>query len=81
MTARDAKAAQSIHDPLERVQQALPAAPEIVDGDLVRCPIAPYLFRARTLGGSLLLEPVGAQRRHLELRPKAAVARSSRPST
>jgi hypothetical protein len=33
---------------------------EVADGDLVRCGLAPYLFRARRDGGAMLLEPVGA---------------------
>ena len=31
---------------------------EIADGDIVRCDIAPYFFRARTSGAALLLEPI-----------------------
>lgn len=31
---------------------------EIADGDIVRCDIAPYFFRARTCGAALLLEPI-----------------------
>jgi hypothetical protein len=33
---------------------------EVADGDLVRCGLAPYLFRVRRDGGAMLLEPVGA---------------------
>ena len=32
-----------------------------MDGDLVRCAIAPYFFRVRTTCGSMLLEPVSAE--------------------
>jgi hypothetical protein len=35
---------------------------EVADGDLVRCGLAPYLFRVRRDGGgAMLLEPVGAK--------------------
>ena len=35
---------------------------EVADGDLVRCGLAPYLFRVRRDGGgAMLLEPVGAE--------------------
>ena len=53
MAARGAAAAQSTPDPSAEVQQALVAPIEVVDGDLVRCAIAPYLFLARTSGGTL----------------------------
>ena len=33
----------------------------VMDGDLVRCPIAPYFFRVLTTCGSMLLEPVSAE--------------------
>jgi hypothetical protein len=35
---------------------------EVADGDLVRCGLAPYLFRVRRDGGGAMrLEPVGAE--------------------
>jgi hypothetical protein len=35
---------------------------EVADGNLVRCGLAPYLFRVRRDGGgAMLLEPVGAK--------------------
>jgi hypothetical protein len=61
-------------------QQTLMAPLEVADGDLVRCAIAPYLFRARTTGGALLLEPVGDQSRNLAPPFKVTVPRSGHPS-
>ena len=80
MAARDAAAAQSTPDPSAPAQQTLMAPLEVADGDLVRCAIAPYLFRARTTGGALLLEPVGDQSRNLAPPLKVTVPRSGHPS-
>ena len=32
-----------------------------MDGDLVRCAIAPYFFRVRITSGSMLLEPMSTE--------------------
>jgi hypothetical protein len=34
---------------------------KIMEGDLVRCAIAPYFFRVRITSGSMLLEPVSTE--------------------
>ena len=80
MAARGTEAAQSTPDPSAQDQQTLVAPLEIADGDLVRCAIAPYLFRAHTRGGALLLEPVVTQSQNLAAQPKATLARSGRPA-
>ena len=55
MKARDAERCRS-----DEPAQCRDAAgrSEIADGDIVRCDIAPYFFRARTSGAALLLEPI-----------------------
>lgn len=65
--------AQSSHDLPEQDQKILLAPLEVTDGDLVRCPIAPYLFRARITGGSLLLEPIGAEGQKLDLQSMVGI--------
>ena len=80
MAAQGGAAAQSTSDPSAQAQQTLVATLDVADGDLVRCAIAPYLFRARTMGGALLLEPVGAQSRNLDPQSKVTVARLGRPT-
>ena len=80
MAARSAAAVRSIPDSSVQAQQTLVAPLEVADGDLVRCAIAPYLFLARTSGGALLLEPVGAQSRYLAAKAKVTGVRPSGPA-
>ena len=82
MAGKCAEVDLSTHASLEQPAQPMPTALEVADGDLVRCAIAPYLFRARTVGGSLLLEPAEAGGYNLDFLPKVAskAGRSSRRS-
>jgi len=82
MAGKWAEVDLSTHALLEQPEQPMPTSLEVADGDLVRCAIAPYLFRARTVGGSLLLEPAGAGGSEVDFLPTAAskAGRSSRRS-
>jgi hypothetical protein len=46
--------------PVAALSKATVSQGKIMDGDLVRCAIAPYFFRVRITSGSMLLEPVSA---------------------
>lgn len=55
MAARDAERCRS-DEPAE--YPATSCRVEIADGDIVRCDIAPYFFRAHASGAALRLEPL-----------------------